>query len=384
VARLGGDEFALLVEGLEQVDEAATVAERIAETLRAPVRLPSTEVFVSASMGIAFSGGAEASDVLLRNADTAMYHAKAAGKGCHAVFDQTMNDRVVEQHEVETGLRRAIANDEFEVYYQPLLDLELGVITGVEALIRWHHPVHGLIAPGKFITVAEETGLIVPIGKLVLEKACADAARWHRDPDAETKLVLNVNLSGKQLQRADIVDQVRDALDKTGFDPTYLKLEITESTLMSDVEQTTEKLHALRKLGIKIAIDDFGTGYSSMSTLNSLPVDTVKIDRSFIAPIVEHEEAAAIVSAIVMLSRSLSLDVTAEGIETPEQVSRLQGLGCNLGQGYLFAKPLPASELESRLKSGLDSFVGAAKPNPSELVEELLRELDSLDMDRAA
>jgi diguanylate cyclase (GGDEF)-like protein len=384
VARLGGDEFTVLAEDLASLDEAVALAERVIEHLKAPIRLPQSEFFLSMSVGIALSTGSEDADVMLRNADTAMYHAKAAGKGCHAVFNQAMNDRVVEQLEVENGLRRAIAKNEFEVYYQPLLDLEEGTISGVEALIRWNHPTLGIVPPAKFIPVAEDTGLIIPIGLFVLERACLDVGAWHQEFPDRARMMLNVNISGKQLQRADIVEQVKDVLDRTGYEPSLLKLEITESTLMADVEQVTEKLYALKALGIRLAIDDFGTGYSSMSSISNLPVDTIKIDKSFISSIVEHEEAAAIVSAILMISKTLSMDVTAEGIETPDQVSKLQGLGCPSGQGFHFAHPLRAGELAEKLKEGPASLVASLRGNQADLVEQMLRELDDEQIPKAA
>lgn len=353
-ARLGGDEFTLLLEGLHEIAEATQVAERVTTQLQKPIRLGDREIFASASIGIVYRGATEetTSESLLRDADTAMYHAKMNGKSGYAIFDADMNADVVERLEIETGLRFAIERGELRLHYQPLIDLCSGNMIGIEALIRWEHPIHGLIPPGKFIPLAEETGLIVPIGYWVLEEACRQLQEWKALHLRYDTLQVSVNLSGKQLQRADVVERVRTIIDRTGIEPQYLKLEITESVMMADVDETLAKLHALKAIGVKLAMDDFGTGYSSMSNLNLLPLDTVKIDRSFIQHITDQEETRSIITAIIMLSKALQLDITGEGVETEEQVAYLQGLGCQIGQGYFFSKPLPSTDLEAQMAAG--------------------------------
>jgi diguanylate cyclase (GGDEF)-like protein len=385
IARLGGDEFTVLLEDLLCPEDAVGVAGRIMESLRGSIRLPQSEVFASGSIGIAYSvDSTESPEVLLRNADTAMYQAKANGKGGYVVFNQSMNDRVVERMEVEIGLRRALEQGEFRVYYQPLLNLETGRVSGIEALVRWEHPTRGLVSPGQFIPIAEETGLIVPLGYWVLEEACHRTKSWQEEYPDEPPLTVNVNLSGRQLQREDVVERVAAILEKTGLDPQYLKLEITESVLMADLDEAAARLHQLKGLGVKLAIDDFGTGYSSMSTLNAFPVDTVKIDRAFISRLADDEDAAAVVAAIVMLCKTMALDVTGEGIETPEQLAQLQGMGCDTGQGFYFSRPVPEDIFEEQLKAGRQTLAKTGDATQKEIIERLLDHFPSESERQAA
>jgi diguanylate cyclase (GGDEF)-like protein len=349
VARLGGDEFTVLVEDIEGVDEATALAERVAVTLRQPVRLGEREIFVSASVGVALSRpGKDGPESLLRNADMAMYQAKANGKARHAVFDQSMEARALARLELETDLRHALERDELRVYYQPITALADGHIAEMEALIRWEHPVRGMISPDEFIPIAEETGLIVALGQWVLEMACRQGAAW-REAYPQEPPVMSVNLSGRQFQHPSLVADIGHALLQSGLAPSALKLEITESVIMHDAEATILALHQLKQLGIQLAIDDFGTGYSSLSYLKRFRVDTLKVDRSFVNGLGRDSMDTAIVQSVVALAKALHLDVTAEGIETQAQRSELLALGCDRGQGYLFAKPLPAHEMDMLL-----------------------------------
>jgi diguanylate cyclase (GGDEF)-like protein len=349
VARLGGDEFTVLVEDIEGVDEATALAERVAVTLRQPVRLGEREIFVSASVGVALSRpGKDGPESLLRNADMAMYQAKANGKARHAVFDQSMEARALARLELETDLRHALERDELRVYYQPITALADGHIAEMEALIRWEHPVRGMISPDEFIPIAEETGLIVALGQWVLEMACRQGAAW-REAYPQEPPVMSVNLSGRQFQHPSLVADIGHTLLQSGLAPSALKLEITESVIMHDAEATIVALHQLKQLGIQLAIDDFGTGYSSLSYLKRFRVDTLKVDRSFVHGVGQDAMDTAIVQSVVALAKALHLDVTAEGIETQAQRSELLALGCDRGQGYLFAKPLPANEMDMLL-----------------------------------
>ncbi len=343
VARLGGDEFTILAEDLADEQTISDITERIVEALRQPIMAGGQEVFTTVSLGTAVSvGGPETPEDLLRDADTAMYRAKSNGKAQRVVFDRSMNTQAVERLELETDLRRALANGELVCHYQPIMLLETGGISEVEALVRWEHPVRGLIPPGRFIPLAEESGIIVALGRWVLEEACRQAREWQRLCPHQPPLTVSVNLSARQLQQPELVEDVVAILSRTGLHPTSLKLEITESVMMLNSEATLPKLLRLRSLGIRLAVDDFGTGYSSMAYLSSLPIDTLKVDRSFVTGIGQSMESFAIVRAIVMLAKALNLCVTSEGIETREQLARLKMLGCNQGQGYLFARPMPA------------------------------------------
>ena len=342
LARLGGDEFTILLERINSVADAVGVADRIAAALRAPFGGGGQDVFITASMGAALNGPLmkKPSD-LLRAADIAMYRAKANGKGRCAVFDGGMAAAAMERLELETDLRRAAERGEFRVHYQPIVQLATGLITEAEALVRWEHPQHGLVPPLRFIPLAEETGLIVPIGQWILEEACRQTRAWHAQWPARPPLVMSVNLSARQFQQTDLLQVITDALQHSGLAARYLKLEITESVAMRDAQSTIETLRELTHLGVRLAIDDFGTGYSSLAYLNQFPIDTLKIDRSFVDKLADGPEHVAVVRTIVALAKALDLRVTGEGIETAEQALQLEALGCDLGQGYLFSKPQP-------------------------------------------
>jgi diguanylate cyclase (GGDEF)-like protein len=340
VARLGGDEFTILMEDPREPEDAECVAQRVLEELKKPFVLDSHEVYVSASIGITRSnvGYSRPQDVL-RDADTAMYRAKASGKARTQLFDAEMHARAVQLLQIENDLRRAIDRNEFELHYQPIHTIEGGKLRGFEALIRWRHPERGLVPPSDFIPVAEETGMILPIGKWVINEACRQVAQWHKDfPDP--KLDINVNLSGKQFSQPDLVEQVMGALRQSGIPPKHLILEVTESVVMDNPQSAIDMLQRLKDLGVQLNIDDFGTGYSSLAYLQRFPVDTMKIDRSFIAGMCKNPENAEIVRTIVALAHNLNLKVTAEGIETPEQLAQLHQLNCENAQGYYISRPL--------------------------------------------
>jgi len=342
IARLGGDEFAVLVEEAESLDDVLVVATRIGEALSRPFMLAGKEVFVNASVGIARSQHGDGCDELVRNADVAMYVAKTRGKGQHVLFEPQMHQAALERLVVEADLRRAIEHEEFFLQYQPIVELATGDIIGAEALVRWMCRDRGTVPPGLFIPIAEETGLIVPMGRWVLRRACREAQRWTRERGFACRIT--VNLSGRQLQDAQIVADVRQALEDSGLDPTQLVLEITESMLMHNTELSMERLVALKALGVSLAIDDFGTGYSSLSYLQRYPIDILKIDKAFVEVIDRGGEGPVLAQAIVALGETLRMNAVAEGIETEAQRAALLGLGCELGQGYLFAPPLDAEE----------------------------------------
>jgi EAL domain-containing protein (putative c-di-GMP-specific phosphodiesterase class I) len=310
-------------------------------------------VFVSASIGIALSTPAHTSpETLLRDADLAMHHAKSAGNGRWEVYDESFDTLAVERLDVEMDLRAALDRGEFFLDYQPIVQLSSGDVLEVEALVRWNHPRRGRVAPDAFIAIAEETGLIVPLGFWVLEEACRQARRWHDRFPERPPLVMSVNLSARQFQHPGLVAHIADVVRRTRIDPSYLKLEITESVLMQGVDTTVETLRALKALHIQLAIDDFGTGYSSLSYLKRFPVDTLKIDRSFVKGLGHDQQDTAIVRSVVNLAKTLNLSVTAEGIETVAQQYQLTTLGCDLGQGFLLARPSPAAALEELLRNG--------------------------------
>jgi diguanylate cyclase (GGDEF)-like protein/PAS domain S-box-containing protein len=336
VARLGGDEFTILLEDIDDRQEAIAVAERVQAVLRSPLAVAGHEVFATVSVGIALSTPSyrRAEDVL-RDADTAMYHAKARGKSRHQVFDSSMHARARKLLQLENDLRRAVDRGEFRVHYQPIVKVEDRRIAGFEALVRWQHPERGLVAPSEFIHLAEETGLVVPLGRVVLEEACRQATRWRRADGGEP--TVSVNLSAKQFSQPDLVEQVAGALRDSGLPPGLLKLEVTESMVMENTDAAIALLRRLKALGVHIAIDDFGTGYSSLSYLLRLPADTLKIDRSFVSGSGDAGRNVSIVRTVVGLASSLGLDVVAEGVETEEQRSLLADLGCPLAQGFLFS-----------------------------------------------
>ncbi|MBA2312299.1 MAG: EAL domain-containing protein [Actinobacteria bacterium] len=349
-ARLGGDEFAILFENASD-DSVVSVAQRILQELARPFELVASRVFITASAGLAFcSSVSEESDDLLRNADVAMYRAKSEGKGRYAIFEESMHSQLLDRLRLESELRIAIDEGQFVVHYHPLMDLASGAICGAEALVRWQHPHQGLLPPGDFIHIAEECGLIHLIGKWVLDEACRAAQKWRSIFDLGDEFSISVNLSARQLQRSDLIQHVSGALQESGLPAHRLTLEITESVLMRDTEATSKQLHGLRELGVKLAVDDFGTGYSSLGYLQSFPIDTLKIDRSFIAGISGGPEDSALARAIVKLGRSLNLETVAEGIEMAEQVSELEVIGCTMGQGFFYTEPLEETKMEALLK----------------------------------
>lgn len=347
VARVGGDEFTILLDDLVEENEAEFIAERIQQEVGTPFFLGGREVFTTVSIGIAPSArGYDQPDEMLRDADTAMYRAKSLGKARHEVFDEAMHALAVNLLQMETDLRRAQERNEFIIEYQPIVSLTDFRVSGFEALVRWQHPERGLISPIDFIPVAEEGGQILQIGQWVLRQACIDMRGWQERFPADPPLFVTVNLSAKQFAQPDLIEQVKESLDTSNLDPNCLKLEITESVVMDDIEKGTAMLFQLRALGVRLSIDDFGTGYSSLSYLHRFPIDTLKIDRSFVTRIVNDKENIEIVRTILMLAENLGMDVVAEGVETQEQMALLRQLSCQSGQGYFFSKPMRVHEAE--------------------------------------
>jgi diguanylate cyclase (GGDEF)-like protein len=343
VARLGGDEFAILLDGINGAEDATTMAKRVQEKLNSAFNLSGHEVFTTTSIGIALSAtGYDHPENMLRDADTAMYRAKAQGKACYEVFDKGMHTRAVFLLQMENDLRRALEREEFRVYYQPIVALENGQLAGFEALVRWQHPERGFINPGDFIPLAEDTGLIVPLGQWILQQACQQICKWQWQSPANRLLFMSVNVSGKQVGQADFVSQIQQVLLETGLDPRHLKLELTESAVMENAERAVSLLQRLKGLGLQLSVDDFGTGYSSLGYLHRFPLDTLKIDRSFIGRIDEADENIEIVRTVVTLAENMGMDVVAEGVETLGQLVQLRKLKCQYGQGYLFSRPVDA------------------------------------------
>jgi diguanylate cyclase (GGDEF)-like protein len=348
VARLGGDEFAILLDGIPNSAEATNMAKRIQEKLDSPFNLSGHEVFTTTSIGIALSStGYDYPENMLRDADTAMYRAKAQGKACYEVFDKGMHARAVYLLQMENDLRRALDREELRVYYQPIVSLENGQLAGFEALIRWQHPERGFINPVDFISLAEDTGMIAPIGLWVLKRACQQLAQWQWASPAHRSLFMSVNLSGKQVAEPDLVSQIQEILAETHVDARHLKLEITESVVMENAELAAQFFKRLKALGVQLSIDDFGTGYSSLGYLHRFPLDTLKIDRSFVGRIGEAAENIEIVRTIVSLADNMGMEVVAEGIETLGQLAQLRKLNCQYGQGYLFARPADAASIDT-------------------------------------
>jgi diguanylate cyclase (GGDEF)-like protein len=346
-ARLGGDEFAILLEDVCSEEEATNAAERVLDAIARPLPLQGQAMIVQASIGIALAGRGESVGELVRNADAAMYTAKSAGKSSYAVFEQRMHTAALRRLEDQAELQQAVDGRSFVLHYQPLIELATGAVSGFEALLRWVHPERGMVLPDEFIPILEDTGLIVPIGALVLEAACTTAALWQLvQPD----LAINVNLSGRQLLDPGVLDLVGGTLQRTGLRPDSLVLEITESVLMTDTEVAIGRLHALKRLGVRLAIDDFGTGYSSLNYLRRFPVDILKIAKPFVDEIGVNGEATRLAEAIIRLGKTLRLTTVAEGIELSEQRDRLRELHCDVGQGFLFSRPLPAGEAAALLE----------------------------------
>jgi diguanylate cyclase (GGDEF)-like protein/PAS domain S-box-containing protein len=350
VARLGGDEFAVLLNGIRQISEATAVAERILISLSAPFQIAGRQVFGTVSIGIAPGNGANSPEDLLRDADAAMYYAKTKGKARYEVFDEGMRDRAKARLDIETDLRKAIDLNQLVLYYQPQISLVNNGVIGYEALVRWQHPERGLVGPVEFIPIAEETDLIVPLGRWVLREACRQMALWHRNFAADPALTVSVNVSFRQLGDTNLVDEVRKALRESGLPPESLKLEMTESSIMSNPEMAIGILRQLKEIGVGLEIDDFGTGYSSLSNLSRLPFDTVKIDQSFVRDLHATGESAEIVKTILDLARSMGMSVVAEGVETAGQLGVLTSLGCDYAQGYYFSRPVDCDATQALLR----------------------------------
>jgi diguanylate cyclase (GGDEF)-like protein len=349
LARFGGDEFAILLSGMSDATDAVRVAQRIQDELSQPFVLDKNSAFATASIGIALSSsGYDRADDILRDADIAMYRAKENGKARYELFDHGMHARAVSRLQLESDLRQAIEQKEFCVYYQPIVSLQTGRLAGFEALVRWNHPRRGLVSPADFIPVAEETGLIVPIGEWVLNEACARVRQWQIDSPSHRSLSLSVNLSARQVAQPDLLNRIKEALENSKLNPHCLKLEITESVVMENAEAAAQMFKQLRALGVQLSIDDFGTGYSSLSYLHRFPLNYLKIDRSFVMRLTTDNDNA-IVRTISTLARNLGMEVIAEGIETEEQFQQLKMLGCEYGQGYLFSRPVANEGVEHLL-----------------------------------
>lgn len=369
IARLGGDEFAILLEQIQGIDDAVQIAERITNSLRNSFRVQNREVFVGVSIGIAEISTDLTPDDVLRNADLAMYFAKGSDKGRYAIYAPEMHEQLVDRLELEAELRAAVDADQIEIEYQPIVHLTTGELYGAEALVRWHHARRGDVAPSRFVAIAEETGLIVNIGRTVLRNACTQARQWRRERERARHLRLSVNLSGRHFQEPSIIDDVHDALRVSGLEPWALTLEITESVLMQRSDTTLEKLRALKSLGVMLAIDDFGTGYSSLGYLQRFPIDILKIDRTFVDAVGLEDADPVLVRAILALGRTLRIETIAEGIERVEQRDGLRTLGCQLGQGFFFSRSLKPADFDRRLTTELstpeDAPLVRLRPSPA-------------------
>jgi EAL domain-containing protein (putative c-di-GMP-specific phosphodiesterase class I) len=350
VARLGGDEFILLLEDVQGPAAATEVADRVQHALQQPVEVKGHTVFISASIGIVLDAAASGSpDDILRDVDAAMYRAKALGKARYEVFHDELRAEAVTRLRLETDLRRAIDQHEFRVHYQPIVSLATGATTGFEALMRWQHPELGLLLPAAFMAAAEETGLIVPMGHWLLREACRQLAVWQARFPRQPPLTVSVNLSSRQIAQPDLDQLIKALLAEHGLAPRSLRLEITERTIIDDTQATASVLARLKALGVKLEIDDFGTGYSALSYLQRLEMDALKIDRSFIRQLASENGRSAVVRTILALGHSLDLEIVAEGVETEAQLDQLKALGCHIGQGYLFGKPMEAGGVEAAL-----------------------------------
>ncbi|RPI35053.1 MAG: EAL domain-containing protein, partial [Nitrospiraceae bacterium] len=358
VARLGGDEFAILLEGIRDAGEIGNIADRIQKEVAEPFTINLQQVFSTASIGIAVgSQEYEKPEHILRDADIAMYQAKARGKACHEIFDSTMYESTLQRLQMETDLRRAVEQNQFKIHYQPIIALQENTVVGFEALIRWYHPTRGIVSPTEFIPLAEETGMILPIGEWVLREACSQVCAWQKHYTMTTPLKISVNISSKQLSQPDFVKRVSNILDETGLDASCLALEITESIIMENPDAAGAIMAQLKSLGIHIHLDDFGTGYSSLSYIHRIPVNALKIDRSFVNKMFANDENMEIIKAIISLAHNLKLYLIAEGLELSDQAAHLKKLNCHYGQGYLFAKPMEVKDIECWLESGKTLFV---------------------------
>ena len=364
VARFGGDEFAILVDAIQDASDVVRIAEKVQQVISAPFKLATHEAITTASIGVALSTSiyAEAEDII-RDADTAMYRAKDHGKARYEIFDTAMHTRAVTLLRLESDLRRALEKEELCVYYQPIVSLANRELYGFEALVRWRHPERGIISPDDFVPLAEETGLILPIGLQVLREACHQLRIWQQRSPANRDLIISVNLSGKQLTQPDLIERIEEVLHESQINPWHLKLEITETVVMENPELAAVTLAKLRGLGVRLSIDDFGTGYSSLSYLNRFPVDMLKIDRSFVTSMNEADENLQIVKTIVTLAGNLGMQVVAEGVETEDQLEQLRSLKCQYGQGFLFSKPLDIKDV--------DLFILNSAPADSLAITEL-------------
>ena len=357
LARIGGDEFAILLKNLGEASESTKIADQLYNLLAEPFDIEGQTINTSFSIGIALNHAEqdEQAEALMQDAHRAMSRARALGKEHYEIFDPGMRTEAVKRFQLEAELRHAIENKEFMLYYQPIVNLVTGKLAGFEALVRWQHPQQGFVSPGAFIPAAEETGLIVPMGSWILEEACSQMHQWHQQFSHAEGLMVSVNLSTKQFNQANLTHEVDSILKKTGLDSQSLKLELTESAAMEDVNGAIEQLVKLKSLNLKLSLDDFGTGYSSLSYLHQLPTDTLKVDQSFVGRMAEHsEEDGEIVKTIISLGHQLGMDVIAEGIETAEQLIRLRGLSCNYGQGYFFSKPLPKEAAEELVAANIN------------------------------
>jgi Amt family ammonium transporter len=351
VARLGGDEFGVILDDYENKHDVVQIAKRILEEISRPLVIGPHEVYSGASMGIVFvTSEYQRPEDILRDADIAMYRAKSLGRGRFKVFSRNMHENAVETMSLENDIRQGLGNNEFSVAYQPIISLKSGMITGVEALARWNHPTKGVISPIQFIPIAEESGLIVSLGKRILAQACEDMVSWHKVAPDKAPLLLSVNMSPKQFFQPDLVDSVTYILAKTGLSPSYLKIEITESVILENAKDVIHKIETFKKMGIRFSIDDFGTGYSSMAYLQKFPVDQLKIDLSFVRDMHTNKGNLEIVRAIIQLAHSLRLNVVAEGVEQCVHKDLLSSMGCDFGQGYFFSRPVSAECLQILLR----------------------------------
>jgi diguanylate cyclase (GGDEF)-like protein len=349
VARLGGDEFTILLEPVHGTTEATNIAQRILDVICAPLTLQGHMLFPSASIGIVIGSAAYQNTMnVLRDADLAMYEAKKTGKACYALFSTELHTQTFQFLQIESALRQALEHQEFRLHYQPIVSLRSGDLIGFEALIRWQHSEKGFISPAEFIPIAEETGFIIPLGEWVLREACRQLHLWHQTFPDQGQLIISVNLASKQLRQPELVSVIDSILAEMGLKGQFLKLELTESMLIDDIERVLQTLHSIRVRGIQLSIDDFGTGYSSLSYLPRFPINALKIDRSFTSRMVSDPENLEIVRAIISLAKSINIEVIAEGIETSAEITQLQQLGCGFGQGYWFSKPL-GSEAAAQL-----------------------------------
>ena len=345
ISRLGGDEFAVILSDISEIEKSAQVAQHFMQTVSEPFEIEGHEIYITTSIGITiYPADSDNMETLLKNADTAMYYAKSRGRNNFQFFTHEMNSRIIEKLFIESKLRRALDHEEFQLNYQPQVEAATGSIVGMEALLRWVNPDLGDMAPSKFIPIAEDTGLIIPIGEWVIKEACMQAASWLED--GVPILNLSINLSARQFHKQTIVETISAILRETGFDPHHLELEITESVIMQDVDENIQTLRRLKDLGLRLSIDDFGTGYSSLNYLKRFPIDVLKIDRSFVMDITSDPENSSVVSAIIALAHSLNLKVIAEGVETAEQLAFLKERGCNELQGYYFSKPIPGHRIK--------------------------------------